>query len=73
MPLDISSQELKNTLTELSFRTESAAVVLDRAALELPTALNKDVVEVIEMLRGQAATLRSLAERVQDGGIAVLQ
>lgn len=73
MPLDLSSQELKNTLTELSFRTESAAVVLDRAAIELPAGLNKDVVAVIDLLRGQAATLRALAERVQDGGIAVLQ
>ncbi len=73
MPRDRSTEEVRVTLAELSFQDESAALVLERAALELPDRLSGEVTEVIELLRKQAATLRSLAERVQEGGIAVLQ
>lgn len=67
------TEEVRVTLAELSFQNEAAAVVLERAALELPLGLGSEVTEVVELLRKHAATLRSLAERVQDGGIAVLQ
>lgn len=67
------NEQVRVTLAELSFQDEAAALVLERAAMELPTGLGGEVTQVIELLRRQAATLRSLAERVQDGGIAVLQ
>ncbi|MDH1011635.1 hypothetical protein N5C80_23140 [Pseudomonas nicosulfuronedens] len=68
-----STEEVRVTLAELSFQNEAAAVVLERAALELPSGLGCEVTEVIELLRRHAVSLRSLAERVQDGGIAALQ
>jgi len=73
MPLDRSTQELRVTLTELAFRNEASAVVLELAALELPPGVAGSVQEVIELLRADAAKLRTLAERTQAGGIAVLQ
>lgn len=73
MPLDRSSQELRVTLAELAFQSEASAVVLERAALELPSGLSGEVSEVIELMRAHAATLRSLAERVQSGRIESLQ
>lgn len=41
--------------------------------MEFPTGLGGEVTEVIELLGSQSATLRSLAEHVHHGGIAVLQ
>ncbi|MFV3305785.1 hypothetical protein ACNFBT_10945 [Pseudomonas sp. NY15181] len=73
MPQDRATQELRVTLTELAFRNEASAVVLEQAALELPPGLSAGVQSVIELLRADAAKLRTLAERTQDGGIAVLQ
>lgn len=73
MPLDRATQELRVTLTELAFRNESAAVVLEQAVRELPPWLAGGVQEVIDLLKADAAKLRTLAERTQDGGIAVLQ
>ncbi len=73
MPRSQTNEAVRVTLAELSFQDEAAAVVLERAAMELPTGLGGEVTEVIELLRRQAATLRSLAERVQYGDIAVQQ
>lgn len=73
MPKDRLTEQVRVTLAELTFQDESAVLVLERAALELPDRLSGEVTEIIELLRKQAATLRSLAERVQEGGIAVLQ
>ncbi|MDH1074561.1 hypothetical protein N5C93_17095 [Pseudomonas nitroreducens] len=70
---DRSSEEVRVTMVEMAFQHEAQAVVLERAALELPAGLSSEVTEVVELLRRQAATLRGLAARVQDGGIAVLQ
>lgn len=70
---DRASEEVRVTMVEMAFQHEAQAVVLERAALELPPGLASDVTEVVDLLRRQAATLRALAERVQDGGIAVLQ
>lgn len=73
MSRDRSTEEVRVTLAELSFQNEAAAAVLERAALELPAGLSGEVAEVVELLRKHAATLRSLAERVQDGRIVALQ
>lgn len=70
---DRSSEEVRVTMVEMAFQHEAQAVVLERAVLELPPGLSGEVAGVVELLRSQAATLRALAERVQDGGIAVLQ
>lgn len=72
MPKDRLTEQVRVTLAELTFQDESAALVLERAALELPDRLSGEVTEVIELLRRQAVTLRSLAERVQEGDIAVM-
>ena len=46
-----STEEVRVTLAELSFQDEAAAVVLERAALELPLGLGGEVTEVVELLR----------------------
>lgn len=73
MPRDRLTEQVRVTLAELSFQGEAASLVLERAALELPDRLSGEVCEVIKLLRRQATTLRSMAERVQEGDIAVLQ
>lgn len=70
---DRSSEEVRVTMVEMAFQHEAQALVLERAALELPPGLSADVVGVIDLLRRQAATLRTLSERVRDGGIVGLQ
>ncbi|MGZ3010464.1 hypothetical protein AAER19_07885, partial [Pseudomonas aeruginosa] len=67
MPLDRASRELHVTLTEMAFKNESAAIVLEVAALELPAGASNDVTDVIQMLRSDATTLRLLADRTQEG------
>lgn len=73
MPRNRSTEEVRVTLTEMAFRNEMSAVVLELAARELPPVLSASVQDVIELLQADAAKLRTLAERTQDGGIAVLQ
>lgn len=73
MPRDRSTEELRVTMVEMAFQHEMQVVLLTRAATELPPGLAGDVTMVVDLLRKQAATLRALAERVEDGGIAVLQ
>ncbi|MCP8465898.1 hypothetical protein NK553_18260 [Pseudomonas sp. ZM23] len=64
-----SSEELRVTLDELSFQQEAAALVLEGAVLELPSRMGGNVSEVVDLLRRQAATLRSLSARVTAGDI----
>lgn len=73
MPWDRSTEEVRVTFTEMAFRNEMSAVVLELAARELPPGLSASVQDVIELLKADAAKLRTLAERTQAGGIAVLQ
>ena len=73
MPRDRSAEEVRVTLTEMAFRNEMSAVVLELAVRELPPVLSASVQNVIDLLQADAAKLRSLAERTQAGDIAVLQ
>lgn len=59
-------------MVEMAFQHEMQVVLLARAATELPPGLASDVTMVVDLLQKQAATLRTLAVRAEDGGIAVL-
>lgn len=73
MHLNPASQELHNTFTELSFRNEASATVLEQVSSELPPGLAATVQKVIDLLRAEACTLRRLADRTQGGEIEVLE
>ncbi|QRY79668.1 hypothetical protein JVX91_00715 [Pseudomonas sp. PDNC002] len=72
MALNYATQQLRVTLAELAFHSESIAVVLEQVRHELPARYAANITDVIALLKDDGEKLRTLAERTQGGRIQVM-